>query len=142
MRRPPPTLTTSSWSPGLLDRVEATVAASGHDILGRLCQLEWEALDAQAVERFRQQQVPADVLADGYETLTVASRFGTLRLRRQVCRHLGTGAHTMPGNALLPPHRGMLITRGLTEWPCLLPQELPFATATIEALIAGNKRSS
>jgi hypothetical protein len=34
----------------------------------------------------------------------------------------------MPGNALLPTHHGILITRGLTEWACLLPQELPFAS--------------
>ena len=34
----------------------------------------------------------------------------------------------MPGNAVLPPHQGMIITRGLQEWACLLPQELPFAS--------------
>lgn len=34
----------------------------------------------------------------------------------------------MPGNAVLPPHNGMIITRGLQEWACLLPQELPFAS--------------
>jgi hypothetical protein len=34
----------------------------------------------------------------------------------------------MPGNAALPPHRGIIITRGLQEWACLLPQELPFAS--------------
>jgi hypothetical protein len=33
----------------------------------------------------------------------------------------------MPGNTVLPPHRGMIVTRGLQEWACLLPQELPFA---------------
>jgi hypothetical protein len=33
----------------------------------------------------------------------------------------------MPGNSLLPPHHGIIITRGLQEWACLLPQELPFA---------------
>src|SRR4051812_38406955 len=33
----------------------------------------------------------------------------------------------MPGNAALPPHNGLIITRGLQEWACLLPQELPFA---------------
>jgi hypothetical protein len=32
----------------------------------------------------------------------------------------------MPGNAVLPPHNGIIITRGLQEWACLLPQELPF----------------
>jgi len=34
----------------------------------------------------------------------------------------------MPGNAALPVHHGIIITRGLQEWACLLPQELPFAS--------------
>lgn len=32
----------------------------------------------------------------------------------------------MPGNALLPPHHGEIITRGLQELACLLPQDLSF----------------
>ncbi len=35
----------------------------------------------------------------------------------------------MPGNTALPAHNGIIITRGLQEWACLLPQELPFASA-------------
>jgi hypothetical protein len=35
----------------------------------------------------------------------------------------------MLGNRLLPAHGGLLITRGLQELACPLPQELPFATA-------------
>jgi hypothetical protein len=48
-------------------------------------------------------------------------------LARQVCTHPDSQTHALPGNALLPPHHGMIITRGLQEWACLLPQELPFA---------------
>ena len=33
----------------------------------------------------------------------------------------------MPGNAVLPAHTGVVTTRGLQEWACLLPQELPVA---------------
>jgi hypothetical protein len=33
----------------------------------------------------------------------------------------------VPANTVLPPHNGIIITRGLQEWACLLPQELPFA---------------
>lgn len=33
----------------------------------------------------------------------------------------------MPGSALLPPHQGIILTRGLQEWACLLPQDLSFA---------------
>jgi len=32
----------------------------------------------------------------------------------------------IPGNAVLPAHHGIIITRGLQQWACLLPQELPF----------------
>jgi len=67
-------------------------------------------------------------MADGHAPITVASRFGSLTLSRQVFFHRDTQAHVMPGNAVLPAHNGMIITRGLQEWACLLPQELPFAS--------------
>lgn len=34
----------------------------------------------------------------------------------------------MPGNSVLPAHKGMLITRNLQEWACMFPLDLPFAT--------------
>lgn len=111
----------------LLEGLEAAVAPIGADIMCRLIELAWEEVDVQAVARYRAGQAPGDVWADGYETLTVASRFGQLHLRRQVCAHRDGRPHALPGNAFLPPHHGMLLTRGLQEWACLLPQELPFA---------------
>jgi len=87
-----------------------------------------DRLEESVVQSGQQVLPPGAVVADGYETLTVASRLGTLRLRRQVGVQTQTRTHVMPGNALLPEHQGMLITRGLAEWACLLPQELPFAT--------------
>ncbi len=68
------------------------------------------------------------VHADGHEPVTVASRFGTLALFRQLCAHPQTQTHVIPGNAVLPPHNGIIITRGPQEWACLLPQELPFVS--------------
>lgn len=59
--------------------------------------------------------------------MQVASRFGRLSLRRQVFAPVGDRPHCMPGNALLPAHQGMIITRGLQELACLWPQDLPFA---------------
>ena len=70
--------------------------------------------------------VPQVVHADGHEPITVASRFGILTLSRQICSHPPTQTHVMPGNTVLPAHKGIIITRGLQEWACLLPQELPF----------------
>ncbi len=38
-------------------------------------------------------------------------------------------SHVVPGNAMLPAHQGVVTTRGLQEWACLLPQELLSAAA-------------
>ncbi len=51
-----------------------------------------------------------------------------MTLARQICSHPQTQTHVLPGNAILPPHNGIIITRGLQEWACLLPQELPFVS--------------
>jgi hypothetical protein len=59
--------------------------------------------------------------------LEAVTRFGTLHLRRQVLSRKD-GAHLIPANAFLPSHEGILITRGVQEWACLLPQELPFSS--------------
>jgi hypothetical protein len=112
-----------------LDTLEAQVATVGQQLLGHLCALQWEEVDAQAAAEYCAGQEQGSVWADGYEKLSVASRFGTLHLRRQVIGHRDGRPHVMPGNDLLPPHHGLLITRGLQEMACLLPQEVPFATA-------------
>jgi len=69
------------------------------------------------------------VTFDGWARIKVVTRFGTVWLPRRVCYHPGLGKPGIPGNAALPEHRGMIITRGLQEWACLLPQTLPFETA-------------
>ena len=123
----PPTGQRQSYH--VLDDLEAQVERTGHQILRCLYELAWEELDAQAVRQYAAQQAPSSLMADGYATLQVACRFGTLQLRRQVYVHRATGEQVLPGNALLPAHHGMLTTRGLQEWACLLAQDLPFASA-------------
>ena len=110
-----------------LDDLEMVTHETGNAILRRVLQAQWETIDAQLTEQYRQHVAPEAITLDGYEPLTVASRFGTLKLARHVCTHPTTQAHVLPGNTVLPPHQGMLITRGLQEWACLLPQDLPFA---------------
>jgi len=117
------------WADAPLDRLEAHVATAGQRLLGRLCDLQWDEVDAQAVARYCAGTSPGSVWGDGSAVLTVASRFGTLHLRRQICAHQDGRPHVMPGNDILPTHQGILITRGLQERACLLPQEVPFATA-------------
>lgn len=62
--------------------------------------------------------------------MKVASQFGIIHLPRQVLHNQDSDTHVMPGNAVLPPHEGMIITRGLQEWACLLPEALPFESVT------------
>jgi len=59
----------------------------------------------------------------------VRSRFGKLELSRQVIYNKEEDKHVIPGNAVLPAHEGIIVTRGLQEWACLLPQDLSFASA-------------
>jgi len=133
-----PHVLTCGWA-NPLDTLEAQAAKVGPRLLGRLCELQWEVVDAEAVARYSAGSAPGSVRADGYETLLAASRFGTLHLRRQVRAHHDGRPHTMPGNALLPTHHGLLITRGLQELACLLPQEVPFATAALSWPLSPSK---
>src|ERR1700722_9435409 len=69
---------------------------------------------------------PQSLKEDGHQSVKVASRLGIFLLPRQMLE-IHAGGHLIPGNALLPAHEGQIITRGLQEWACLLPQDLPFA---------------
>src|SRR5215212_6011146 len=66
------------------------------------------------------------VKGDGHDPIKVASRLGILHLPRQVLQD-EHGAHVLPSNDLLPAHGGMVITRCLREWACLLPLDVGFA---------------
>ncbi len=47
---------------------------------------------------------------------------------RQVLERADGGGHVVPGNDLLPAHGGMVITRCLREWVCLLPLDVGVET--------------
>ncbi len=55
-----------------LDRLEAQVATAGQRLLGRLCELQWEEVDAQAVARYCAGTAPGSVWGDGSAVLTAA----------------------------------------------------------------------
>jgi hypothetical protein len=114
---------------GYLDGLESTVMEKGWELMRKLMVEQWCLTDSQLVERFRQEHL-GEVSGDGHDLLKVASRLGVLQLPRQVCEWKGEKErHHMPGNAGLPEHEGQVTTRGLQEWVCLLPQDLPFSTA-------------
>ena len=69
------------------------------------------------------------VKGDGHALLKVASRLGILHLPRQVLERTDGSGHVLPGNELLPEHEGMVTTRGLREWACLLPLDVGTETA-------------
>lgn len=111
-----------------LNEVEETVMTVGWEAMRSLLVEQWRLTDQLLVARFRQEQVGA-TSGDGYDTLKVASRLGVVSLPRQVCYLSGEDRHLLPGNQGLPAHTGQVTTRGLQEWACLLPQDLPFGTA-------------
>src|SRR6266481_218984 len=111
-----------------LDKLESQVEEIGWRAMRQLLVEQWKLSDEQLVEQFRQGQNEA-VVSDGFEDLKVASRIGIVHLPRQVCYLAGSEKHLMPGNAGLPEHEGQVTTRGLQEWACLLPRDLPFGTA-------------
>lgn len=111
-----------------LDGMESTVMEVGWEAMRKLMVEQWRLTDEVLVERFRREQVGA-TLGDGYDALKVASRLGIVQLPRQVCYLPEAEHHVLPGNAGLPVHEGQVTTRGLQEWACLLPQDLPFGTS-------------
>jgi hypothetical protein len=111
-----------------VDELENAVMEIGWEAMRHLLEEQWRLTDSLLVEQFRQEQAGA-VLGDGYDLLKVVSRLGVVQLPRQVCYLPGAERHTLPGNARLPEHAGQVTTRGLQEWVCLLPQDLPFGTA-------------
>ena len=119
----------TGWRDNPLDTLEAQVATAGQRLLAGLCEVAWNEVDAAAVARYCRRATRGSMWSDGYDMLTVASRFGTLHLRRRVIAHRDGRPHVMPSNVLLPDHQGLVITRGLQEIACLLPQDVPFATA-------------
>jgi hypothetical protein len=111
-----------------LDGVEEKVMEVGWAAMRQLLVEQWRLTDQQLVARFRQEQA-GTTSGDGYDLLKVVSRLGVVQLPRQVCYLPGTKCHVLPGNAGLPTHTGQVTTRGLQEWVCLLPQELPFGSS-------------
>jgi len=111
-----------------LNELESQVSEIGWEAMRQLMVEQWRLTDGLLVERFRQEQA-GGVVGDGYDLLKVASRLGIVQLPRQVCYLPGSERHTLPGNAGLPEHEGQVTTRGLQEWACLLPGDLPFGTA-------------
>jgi hypothetical protein len=116
----PPADVTTLQPDTALDDLETTIHITGNAILRRLLQAQWDTIDTALVDQHRQAFPTAVIHADGHEFITVASRFGKLELSRQVCQHPETQTHIMPGNTVLPPHNGIIITRGLQEWASAL----------------------
>jgi hypothetical protein len=89
-------------------------------------QQKYEEQFAAAQQRLSPQRT---LQGDGSEPLKVATSVGIVHLLRQVLYDPQQGRHCLPTNAWLPAHGGMLITRRLQEWACLLGVDFAFTTA-------------
>jgi hypothetical protein len=99
-----------------LDTLERGTQQTGNAMLRRLLQAQWALVDNQLTDAYVQAAAPTSVRRDGHATITVATRFGRVELTRQVCVRAEDERHVIPGNAALPDHHGMLITRGLLRF--------------------------
>ena len=112
-----------------LDQLESDTLDKGHEIMRHMFLSQCHLVDQQLAEKRQHSDTECIVQFDGNDPLKIASRLGLLQLPRQVCYCETCQQHFMPLNDWLPEHGGMITTRGLQEWACLLPQELPFSTA-------------
>lgn len=112
-----------------LDELEERTEKIGQEIKRKLLQMQWERIDKEVSEAYYEGCAPETVRYDGHCEVTIVSRSGRLKLNRQLVYHKERQEHVMPGNAFLPEHEGLIITRGVQEWACLLPGELPFTSA-------------
>jgi hypothetical protein len=112
-----------------LDQLESDTLDKGHEIMRLMFLSQCQLVDQQLAEKREHSNPDCRVQFDGDDPLKIASRLGILQLPRQVCYCETCDQHFIPLNDWLPEHGGMITTRGLQEWACLLPQELPFSTA-------------
>jgi len=112
-----------------LDQLESDTLDKGHEIMRHIFLSQCHLVDQQLAEKRQHSGSDCNVQFDGDDPLKIASRLGLLQLPRQVCYCETCDQHFIPLNDWLPEHGGMITTRGLQEWACLLPQELPFSTA-------------
>lgn len=112
-----------------LDQLESDTLDKGHEIMRHMFLSQCQLVDQQLAEKRQHSDGDCHVQLDGDDPLKIASRLGILHLPRQVCYCETCRQHFIPLNDWLPEHSGMITTRGLQEWACLLPQELPFSTA-------------
>jgi hypothetical protein len=112
-----------------LDQLESDTLDKGHEIMRLMFLSQCQLADQQLAEKRQHSDADCHVQLDGDAPLKIASRLGILHLPRQVCYCETCNQHFIPLNDWLPEHGGMITTRGLQEWACLLPQELPFSTA-------------
>ena len=112
-----------------LDQLESDTLDKGHEIMRHMFLSQCQLVDQQLAEKRQHSDADCHVQFDGDDPLKIASRLGILHLPRQLCYCETCNQHFIPLNDWLPEHKGMITTRGLQEWACLLPQELPFSTA-------------
>ena len=95
-----------------LDVLEEQVTAVGWALIRQLLVEQWRLTDRALVEAYQARHPDIRVTADGYEELKVVSRFGVVRLPRQVGYDPRPSCHLLPGKAALPPPNGQVTTRG------------------------------
>lgn len=114
----------------IADVVEVETMDFGLEFMRKVYVKTFELYDKEISDVKEHEDSFCSVRYEGYESLKIVSRIGIVEPERQVCKCDKCDKHFMPINKYLPDHNGAIITRGLVEWCCLLPQELPFESVS------------
>ncbi len=114
----------------LLDILESQTLDCGWKFMREFYTKLFELLDKKISDNREHKDISCCVRHEGYEKIKIISRLGILEPERQVCKCMKCKKHFIPLNEYLPEHNGVIVTRGISEWCCLLSQELPFASVS------------
>jgi len=102
----------------------------GWEVMREIFIKQIEIADKELSDNKKHKESSCSVRYEGYEPIKIISRLGIISPERQVCKCMKCNEHFIPLNEYLPAHNGVIVTCGVKEWCCLLPQELPFESVS------------
>jgi hypothetical protein len=104
----------------LLNLIEADAYQTGKQIQQFIFTQHVRALDVEeSARRIHEENADCNVVLDGQDPLTFATRFGVIRVPIQQAHCRSHGVDFTPLNRMLPEHHGPITTRSVQELSCL-----------------------
>jgi len=110
----------------VVDKLESDTMNKGWEVMQSLFVKQLELADKALSITREHKESKCKVRFEGHKPIKIVSRLGILEPERQLCECEKCGEHFIPLNEIIPEHKGIIVSKGVREWACLLPQELPF----------------